>query len=38
VRRPTDRQTKRRNLGGDPREICNQIPGKTRDLSILGAS
>ena len=34
VRRPSDQQTNRR-LGGDPREICNQIPSRmARDLSI----
>ena len=39
VRRPTDRQTNRRNLGGDPREICNhQTPSReARGLSIPGA-
>ena len=37
VRRPSDRQTNRRNTGGDPREICNQIPDReARDLSIPG--
>jgi hypothetical protein len=36
VRRPTDRQTHRRSRSGDPREICNQVPGKARDFSILG--
>ena len=36
VRRPSDRQNPRRHAGGDPREICNQIPGEARDLSILG--
>jgi hypothetical protein len=36
VRRPSDRQTNRRS-GGDPREICNQIPSPWgRDLSIPG--
>jgi hypothetical protein len=38
VRRPSDRQTHRRNASGDPREICNQVPSQTaRDLSIPGA-
>ena len=37
VRRPSDRQTNRRNTGGDPREICNQVPDReARDLSIPG--
>ena len=36
VRRPTDRQTKRRNASGDPREICNQVPSRqARDFLIL---
>jgi len=40
VRRSTDRQTLRRNSGGDPREICTrQTPSReARGLSILGAS
>jgi hypothetical protein len=39
VRRPSDRQTNRRFSGGDPREICNQIPSPGgRDLSIPGTS
>jgi hypothetical protein len=40
VRRPTDRQTKRRNRSGDPREICNQQdPGQAaRGLSIFMGS
>jgi hypothetical protein len=35
VRRPTDRQAKRRNLSGARREICNQVPSpKARDFLI----
>ena len=35
VRRPSDRQSPRRRSGGDPREICNQVPSRAaRDLSI----
>jgi hypothetical protein len=38
VRRPADRQTTRRRSGGDPREICNQVPRRgARDLLIHGA-
>lgn len=38
VRRPSDRQTNRRSSGGDPREICNQVPSQeARGLSILAA-
>jgi hypothetical protein len=36
VRRPSDRQNPRRHSGGDPREICNQVPSRpARDFSIL---
>ena len=36
VRRPTHRQANRRTIGGDPREICNQVLGQaTGGLSIL---
>jgi hypothetical protein len=39
VRRPSDRQTNRRSTGGDPREICNQVPGhEARAFLILGVS
>ena len=32
------RQTQRRNAGGDPREICNQVPSRqARDFLIRGA-
>lgn len=36
VRRPSDRQNPRRHSGGDPREICNQVPSRlARAFSIL---
>jgi hypothetical protein len=36
VRRPSDRHNPRRQSGGDPREICNQVPSRTaRDFLIL---
>ena len=36
MRRPTDRQAIRRSSGGDPREICIQVPShQARDFSIL---
>jgi len=40
VRRPSDRQSPRRNASGDPREICNHSDPshKARVFSILGAS